>query len=174
MAIEKLPVNFRDDVIDTSISDKRRYNIIENPDGTKSLEDVTAYAQIGNTKTDIKNGTIIAKEAESAKKLTTARKINGVDFDGTKDITVKDDTKVSKNEIFRLTNKQLLSFTENVCVISDERIMSDSLADVYFTTETISAAEKAVITVETYDGYIQFNAENAPEQAIKASIKIFA
>ena len=35
-------------MIDTSVSDKRRYNIIENEDGTKSLEDVTTYSQIGS------------------------------------------------------------------------------------------------------------------------------
>lgn len=48
MAIEKLPVNFKDDVIDTSFSDKRRYNLIANTDGTTSLEDVTTYTQIGS------------------------------------------------------------------------------------------------------------------------------
>ena len=47
MAINKLPVNFQDDIIDTSVTDKRRYNFIENSDGTKSLEDVTTYLQIG-------------------------------------------------------------------------------------------------------------------------------
>lgn len=203
MAITKLPVNFKDDVIDTSVSDKRRYNLITNSDGTTSLEDVTMYEQIGSDfgaeqvnqtngkvneliddsvatkelietlKTEIKDGTVIAKKAENADKLTTPRKINGVNFDGTKDVEIEDNTKVSKDNFFKLSNKQLLSFAENVCTILDERITKDSLADVYFTTDTILSAEKAVITVETYDGYVQLNAENAPEQAIKASIKIF-
>lgn len=39
---------FKDDVIDTSVNPRRKYNMITNSDGTVSFEDVTAYSQIGD------------------------------------------------------------------------------------------------------------------------------
>lgn len=183
MAITKLPVNFKDDVIDTSVSDKRRYNIIDNSDGTKSLEDVTTYEQIGSDfgaeQVNQTNGTVNelidqansiesgekkVKSAEEADKLSTARKINGVEFDGTKDINIDND--------FILYNKQTLGFIGNSCIINDERITQDSLADVYFTQDTIEIAEEAVISVETYDGFLGLSSVRTPSGEIKASIKV--
>lgn len=204
--IEKLRTDFKDDIINTEISDKRRYEMIDNPDGTISLEDMTTYYQIGsmygaeqinktnetinalidktskidNTPDEEKNvayaeeagNAETADLAESTKKLQTARKINGVEFDGTKDITIKDDTKISKNEDFVLKNQATLTFEDKVCTINDERITANSLADVYFTTDTITQAERAVVSVETYGGYLKLIAQNAPTGTIKASIKI--
>lgn len=46
--IEKLPVNFQDDVLDTAVNEKRQYNLIDNENGTKSLEDVTVYSKVGS------------------------------------------------------------------------------------------------------------------------------
>ncbi|MCM1225156.1 MAG: hypothetical protein NC548_62965, partial [Lachnospiraceae bacterium] len=43
-----LPTNFQDDIMGASMGGKRRYNLINNTDGTVSLEDVTAYDQIGS------------------------------------------------------------------------------------------------------------------------------
>lgn len=43
-----LPVNFKDDILAESMGGKRRYNIIQNDDGTISLEDVTTYTQEGS------------------------------------------------------------------------------------------------------------------------------
>ena len=74
---------------------------------------------------------------------------------------------------FILRNKEILNFNENnECVIEDERITADSLADVYFTSDTISIATDAVITVETYDRNVKLSCQNVPAGAIKASIKI--
>lgn len=206
MAINKLPVNFQDDIIDTSVTDKRRYNFIENSDGTKSLEDVTTYFQIGtdygakeinvqnqaindlidktsnldNTQ-DSEKRVAYAEEAGTAENsnhsatsdsLKTPRKINGVDFDGTKDITIKDTTKLSKDEDFILINQSELEFIDNVCNIYDERIKSTSLADVYFTSDTIEFAEKATMSVETFDGYVSVIANVNPTSTLKASIHI--
>lgn len=110
--------------------------------------------------------------ADSADKLTKLVKINDVDFDGTKDITIKDDTKISKDEDFVLKNQESLTFADKMCTIADERITADSLADIYFTTDTITEAEKAVISVEIYEGYLTLVAQNAPAGTIKASKKI--
>lgn len=43
-----LPVNYQDDIVASSMGGKRRYNLINNPDGTVSLEDVTEYTQVGS------------------------------------------------------------------------------------------------------------------------------
>ena len=48
MAKSTLPVDFTDDVLNEAMSGKRRYKLIYNDDGTVSLEDVTAYDQIGS------------------------------------------------------------------------------------------------------------------------------
>ena len=48
MAKQVLPVNFKDDILSPSMGGKRRYNLIQNDDGTYSLEDVTEYTQTGS------------------------------------------------------------------------------------------------------------------------------
>lgn len=80
------------------------------------------------------------------------------------------DDKVDKN--FILVNQQELVFTDKVATISDARITVDSLADVYFTSDTISVAEKAIIAVETIDGAVTLTATKEPEGTIKATIHI--
>lgn len=48
MAKATLPVNFKDDILNSSMNGKRRYNLIQNSDGTVSLEDVSTYDQVGS------------------------------------------------------------------------------------------------------------------------------
>lgn len=48
MAKQTLPTNYKDDVLATSMGKKRRYNLIQNDDGTISLEDATEYTQVGD------------------------------------------------------------------------------------------------------------------------------
>lgn len=48
MARPVLPTDFKDDVLAESMSGKRRYRIIQNADGTVSLDDVTDYEQVGS------------------------------------------------------------------------------------------------------------------------------
>lgn len=48
MAKQTLPVNFKDDILASSMGGKRRYNLIQNSNGTVSLEDVTSYTQVGS------------------------------------------------------------------------------------------------------------------------------
>lgn len=49
MARPVLPTDFKDDILAESMSGKRRYRIIQNADGTVSLDDVTDYEQVGST-----------------------------------------------------------------------------------------------------------------------------
>lgn len=48
MTKSTLPVNFKDDVLASSMGGKRRYKLIHNSDGTVSLEDATTYTQAGS------------------------------------------------------------------------------------------------------------------------------
>lgn len=152
MAIEKLPVNFKDDVIDMSVNEKRRYNIINNPDGTVSLEDVTVYKRVG----DDFGENQVNQTNDAVNKL-----IDNVEI-------IEEKT----NSVFILRNQAPLFFTRNTCSILDDRIKADSLADVYFTSDTMLTAEKAAITIETYDGRIDLYAGRQPEGEIKASIVV--
>ena len=151
MAINKLPVNFQDDIIDTSVTDKRRYNFIENSDGTKSLEDVTTYLQIG---TDY-----------------GAKEIN-VQNQAINDLIDSNSNVVKAVEQDFVLQKRTLSFIGTTCNIEDSRITKDSLADVYFTSETIYAAEKADISVETVDGAVIISSSRVPEMDLVATIKV--
>lgn len=49
MAKANLPVNFKDDILKENMNGKRRFNMIQNGDGTVSFEDVTEYTQVGST-----------------------------------------------------------------------------------------------------------------------------
>lgn len=48
MAKSTLPTNFKDDILNASMGGKRRYNLINNSDGTVSLEDASTYDQVGS------------------------------------------------------------------------------------------------------------------------------
>lgn len=48
MAKSTLPVNYQDDILNNAMGGKRRYRMINNSDGTVSLEDVTTYDQVGS------------------------------------------------------------------------------------------------------------------------------
>lgn len=170
MAITKLPVNFQDDIIDTTINDKRRYRLEENTDGTTSLEDATTYEQVGSyfgaeqinatngavnelidKTTNFENGTASVKNAETANRATVAESV--------------------END-FILVNQQALIFANKICSIQNERITANSLADVYFTSDSINIAENAVISAETYDGKLELVAGREPEGTIRATIHI--
>ena len=48
MAKQTLPVNFKDDILASSMGGKRRYILTDNGDGTYSLDDATDYTQTGS------------------------------------------------------------------------------------------------------------------------------
>lgn len=48
MAKSTLPVNYQDDILNSAMSGKRRFRMINNSDGTVSFEDVTTYDQVGS------------------------------------------------------------------------------------------------------------------------------
>lgn len=67
---------------------------------------------------------------------------------------------------------QTLEFVDNQCIISDERLTADSLVDVYFTADTMAAAEAAMIYVDSEDGRIVLTATTQPTSTLKARIRV--
>lgn len=67
---------------------------------------------------------------------------------------------------------QTLIFIDRQCVISDERLTADSLVDVYFTADTMAAAEAAHIYVDSADGKIILSATTQPSTELKARIRV--
>lgn len=48
MAKTNVSTYYQNDVLNSSMNGRRRYNMINNPDGTVSFEDVTDYTQVGS------------------------------------------------------------------------------------------------------------------------------
>lgn len=62
-----LKTTYKDDVLDTAENTRRKYRIIENNDGTVSLEDATEYITLG----DVFSGKDINKTNEEVNKNTS-------------------------------------------------------------------------------------------------------
>ena len=67
--MEALKTNYKDDVLDTSVNTRRKYNMITNSDGTVSFEDVTEYQTEGDTfgAVDINNTNAAVMELYNSK-----------------------------------------------------------------------------------------------------------
>ena len=68
--------------------------------------------------------------------------------------------------------EQAFVFTNRVCQISDSKVTANSLIDVYFTAETIGAAEEAQIYVDSSAGKITLTATQQPASAIRGMIRV--
>lgn len=117
----------------------------------------TEMSSLSDSIGDIIDGTETVAHATSA---DTAASADAATIAG----TVADD--------FILISQQALEFTNNVCVINDQRITAASLADVFFTAACATAAEKAMISVETTASTLTLTAARTPEMTLTASIRI--
>ncbi len=68
--------------------------------------------------------------------------------------------------------KQTLTFINGVCTIADERVTENSLVDVYFTAESMVAAESAQIYVDSAAGKIILTANTQPTSTLDAMIRV--
>lgn len=68
--------------------------------------------------------------------------------------------------------KQMLTFVNKSCTITDSRVTSDSLIDVYFTKDSMPAADAATIYVDSEKGKIVFTAATQPTTALEAIIRV--
>lgn len=96
------------------------------------------------------------------------------DYKSSADKTVNDSTSLVNDYVDKdfIIEKQVLTFTDNICKINNEKITANTLVDVYFTAETIETASKAEIYVDSYNGYIQLTANVTPTGTIEAIIRV--
>lgn len=66
-----LKTNYKDDVLDTSKNEKRKFRMIQNDDGTVSFEDATEYTQQGDAFSAADINATNAKINEQNRSLTT-------------------------------------------------------------------------------------------------------
>lgn len=85
MAKATLATNFKDDILNSSMGSKRRYNLIQNSDGTVSLEDVSTYNQVGSeygaSQVNATNNAVNAS-ADAGKIIDDVDDINAVTKEG--------------------------------------------------------------------------------------------
>ena len=81
-----LRTDYKDDILDTSANEKRKYNLITNSDGTVSLEDVTEYSQVG----DAFGGADINRTNEEINRISYVE-VSGTLLAGETTITLTDD-----------------------------------------------------------------------------------
>ena len=140
------------------------------------LADYVDYAPIADEAPDIDHVTSAdtAQSAPNALKATSivGATINGVTFNGTRNITVTDNTKFSTANSFILQAKQALTFTNKVCTITDSRIKASSLAEVVFTRACLNEAKKAGIVVDTSNQTLTITAGRTPAETLYATIYI--
>ena len=110
-----------------------------------------------------------ATHATNADNATTADSATTATTAGTANTA---STAQSVDNDFILISNQALTFTNNVCTLSDARITANSLADVYFTSDCINNAQKAVISVETTAGAVTITAGRTPTSTLTASVRI--
>lgn len=70
---------------------------------------------------------------------------------------------------FRIDNITV-AFENSIFVYEDERISEETLCDVFFDTECIDAASAAIISVESFNGYIQFTSAFVCTEELTCSI----
>lgn len=75
-------------------------------------------------------------------------------------------------DYFTLPVQTLVFDNNNVCEISDSRITSDSLIDVYFTAASMESAEAAEIVVDSVTGKVVLTARYTPVGTIQARIGV--
>lgn len=149
-------------------------------DVTKNNESVLNNIVNGNPQINVEHSenarTAIQSETSQhsvkGHKFRVPVQINGVEFDGNKNITITDDTKVSKNESFILTCKKALSFSNGKCTISDSKITSNSLADLIIEKSSMSEAHRCRLDIETNNGNVVITAYRTPKKTIYGSVII--
>lgn len=157
---------------------KRGTIIVERTHGAEKVKradtaDKAIRVSTSNTSDYAENVQTAETSLESATtSVISGAKINDVLFDGSGDITVFDDTKISTDDRFILQKKKALTFENNICKITNARITSDSLVEVAFTSSCIDSAYKAIISVESYKGYVLIKAGRTPSQTLTATIYV--
>lgn len=73
---------------------------------------------------------------------------------------------------FILVEDRTLTFVNNVCTISDNRITAGTLVDLYFTAASINEAIRCAMYVDSEAGAVKITASRTPTSTIVATIRV--
>ena len=123
-----LKTNFTDDILAESMNGKRQYNVTENSNGTKSLEDATDYQSVGST--------FSAKDMnETNAAVNQAYDDMGDEFNPEVDYAVGDYT-IRNNKIWKFTTAHPAgawdeSHVKATKILSEARELTEKTKEVY-------------------------------------------
>ena len=146
-----LKTNFTDDILAESMNGKRQYNVTENSNGTKSLEDATDYKSVGST--------FSAKDMnETNAAVNQAYDDIGDGFNPEVDYAVGDYT-IRNNKIWKFTTAHPAgawdeSHVKATKILAEARELTEKLFPDYKNVEVVLASvpDSATYTV-TEDAY---------------------
>lgn len=130
-----LKTNFTDDILSESMNGKRQYNVTENSNGTKSLEDATDYQSVGST--------FSAKDMnETNAAVNQAYDDMGDEFNPEVDYAVGDYT-IRNNKVWKFTTAHPAgawdeSHVKATKILSEARELTEKLQNISFGFSTNS------------------------------------
>lgn len=161
-----LKTNFTDDILAESMNGKRQYNVTENSNGTKSLEDVTDYQSVGST-FSAKN----MNETNAA--VNQAYDDMGDEFNPEVDYAVGDYT-IHNNKVWKFTTAHQAgawdeSHVKATKILSEARELTENMVPNYNNMSTLYQSNSDITTQVTTinkDGWLQCVAKTAVASGI--------
>lgn len=169
-----LKTNFTDDILSESMNGKRQYNVTENSNGTKSLEDVTDYQSVGST--------FSAKDMnETNAAVNQAYDDMGDEFNPEVDYAVGDYT-IRNNKIWKFTTAHPAgawdeSHVKATKILSEARELTENLTSVigfpdYSNSEMLITNKKGSGTIAENGWLAIIESGAASEMTVKINNKI--
>lgn len=169
-----LKTNFTDDILSESMNGKRQYNVTENSNGTKSLEDVTDYQSVGST--------FSAKDMnETNAAVNQAYDDMGDEFNPEVDYAVGDYT-IRNNKVWKFTTAHPAgawdeSHVKATKILSEARELTENLTSVigfpdYSNSEMLITNKKGSGTIAENGWLAIIESGAASEMTVKINNKI--
>lgn len=169
-----LKTNFTDDILSESMNGKRQYNVTENSNGTKSLEDATDYQSVGST--------FSAKDMnETNAAVNQAYDDMGDEFNPEVDYAVGDYT-IRNNKVWKFTTAHPAgawdeSHVKATKILSEARELTENLTSVigfpdYSNSEMLITNKKGSGTIAENGWLAIIESGAASEMTVKINNKI--
>lgn len=145
-----LKTNFTDDILAESMNGKRQYNVTENSNGTKSLEDVTDYQSVGST--------FSAKEMnETNAAVNQAYDDMGDEFNPKVDYAVGDYT-IRNNKVWKFTTAHPAgawdeSHVKATKILSEARELTEKLVVKY---GTFTSSNNSIVQLQGAPNVVKY------------------
>ena len=137
-----LKTNYKDDVLDTSKNEKRKFRMIQNDDGTVSFDDATEYTQQGDAFGAADINATNAKINEQNQSLTNLKK----PAKGTKGILVNRGSHLTKDNLL------IYTITTTDVLYSGGNLSINGIRVVEFTAQKANCPNKIVGAIRAFKG----------------------